>query len=96
MANDLYFSDLVGRRARVVKCSNANSTGIEGTICDETMKTVHIMSEGKEKVVPKAGTVFSVEYGDGEVEVDGDAIIFRPEDRIKQHSRIEKNLKRRK
>lgn len=96
MTNDLYFSDLVGRIAKVIKSSNPNNLGTEGTVCDETMNTVHIMSAGTEKTIPKAGTVFSFEYQGSEVEIIGDAIIYRPEDRLKQHSRIEKNLKRRK
>lgn len=96
MANDLYFEEFVGRKARIVHSTNPLNTGMNGVVCDETMNTIHLMVDGKERVIPKEGTMFLFQYGEKEVEIDGSSIIYRPEDRIKYHSRIEKSLKRRK
>lgn len=95
MTSDLYFTDLVGRKARVTKSDNPNNLKITGTVRDETMKTIKILDSTGYKTVPKKGTVLTVEYMGENVEILCDAIMIKPEERLKQHSRIEKNLKRR-
>ncbi len=96
MVSDLYFSDIVGRNASVIRSSNSSNVGISGEVCDETMNTLHLLSGSRRIVIPKSGSVFLVRYEGSEVEIMGESIMFRPEDRIKYRSRIEKNLKRRK
>lgn len=94
MISELYFDDLVGRGARVKECSNPGSLGLRGVLKDETLNTVTLATEHGDKMIPKKGTKLMVLYDDQETEIICDAIIFRPEERIKNRGRIEKNLKR--
>jgi len=72
--------ELIGLRCRVVAARNGSHVGIEGRILDETMKMIVI----DDKSVPKSGSTFRVWLDEAIVDVDGDAILARPEDRIKK------------
>jgi len=60
---------------------NKDQKGLHGHIEDETMKTVLVNG----KLVQKKGTVFRVKLNGKNVDIDGDYIIARPEDRIKKN-----------
>ena len=79
--------ELIGLGCTVAKASNKSHTGIEGKIVDETMKTIIIKCGGKNKRIPKQGTVFRVKLGDKDVDIDGNHLVARPEDRIKKKFR---------
>jgi ribonuclease P protein subunit POP4 len=72
--------ELIGLECEVVEARNASNIGIRGKITDETMKTVAI----GEKMILKNGTVFRVKVGDKTVDIEGDFLASRPEDRIKK------------
>ncbi|MBI3190552.1 ribonuclease P protein subunit [archaeon] len=72
--------ELIGLECEVVNARNKSSVGIKGKITDETMKTVAI----NDKMIFKKGTVFRIKVGDKKVDVDGDFLTSRPEDRIKK------------
>jgi RNase P/RNase MRP subunit p29 len=57
--------------------------GIEGKIVNETMKMLVLETAKGKKCIKKRGTVFKVWLGDGTVEIDGNAVVGRPEERIK-------------
>ena len=59
---------------------------LKGTIIDETKNTIKIEGTDKcERIIPKNGTIFVFEIPDGEkIEVDGNILSIRPEDRIKK------------
>jgi ribonuclease P protein subunit POP4 len=69
--------------ARSKKNSGLN---LKGTIIDETKNTIKIEGiDNTEKVIPKNGTMFVFEIPNGEkVEIDGNILSIRPEDRIKK------------
>ena len=51
---------------------------------NETRETL-VIEEGHERTVPKRGTTFEFTLDDGSTSVlEGDAIAYRPEDRIKR------------
>lgn len=62
------------------------SLNLKGTIIDETKNTIKIEgTDNTEKVIPKNGTVFVFEIPNGEkIEIDGNILSIRPEDRIKK------------
>ena len=62
------------------------SLNLQGTIIDETKNTIRIEGEDNtEKMIPKNGTLFVFELPNGEkIEIDGDILSIRPEDRIKK------------
>ena len=62
------------------------SLNLKGTIIDETKNTIKIEAmDNTEKVVPKKGSLFVFEIPNGEkIEIDGNILSIRPEDRIKK------------
>ena len=71
--------EFIGLECRVAESSNSSCAGIKGKITDETMKTITI---GKKKIMKK-GSVFEIMVEKKKVNVNGNKICFRPEDRIK-------------
>jgi ribonuclease P protein subunit POP4 len=58
--------------------------GMEGTVVDETRETL-VIERGARRTLPKRGNVFEFTLEDGTtVVLEGDAIAYRPEDRIKR------------
>ncbi|MCS7140209.1 MAG: ribonuclease P protein subunit [Candidatus Nezhaarchaeota archaeon] len=78
--------ELIGLRVKVVKATHQGYVGIEGIVVDETMKTLKIMDGiGNMKTVPKNCCVFRFMLPNGTiVEVEGNYLIGRPEDRVKR------------
>ena len=85
---DLLRQEFVGLDAKVVKSSNPSQTGIFGRIIKETRNTLVILHKDTEKTVIKNVTVFHLMLPDGTlVEIDGKAIVGRPENRLKKRIR---------
>jgi len=80
--------EFIGLESMVVKSSNPNLVGIVGNVVDETRNMFTIIQNGDQKVVAKDTSVFSFVLSNGTiVEIDGKAIMGRPEDRIKKRLR---------
>lgn len=76
--------ELIGLPCEIAGSKNKSQTGLSGKIVDETMKTIVMDVQGRRKVVEKKGTTFRVALGGKRVEIDGNYIMSRPEDRIKK------------
>jgi len=80
--------ELIGLNAKVVKSSHPNYVGIEGRVINETRNTIVITNGDKNKTIVKNTAVFHFTMSNGTiVEIDGKAIVGRPEDRIKKKLR---------
>jgi len=80
--------EFIGLKARVVKSKQPSYKGIEGIVIDETRNTLVIRYKNEDKVVVKNVSVFHFTFPDGTiVEIDGNAILGRSEDRVKKHVR---------
>jgi len=80
--------EVIGLNARVVRSSHPGYVGIAGIVLDETRNTISIMYKDKKKIIIKSTAVFHFILPDGTiVEIDGKAIVGRPEDRIKKRVR---------
>jgi ribonuclease P protein subunit POP4 len=75
--------ELIGLQVAVLRSPDPSLVGVRGLVVDETRNTLVVEAGGREKRVPKEGTRFRFEVQGG-VEVDGDEILFRPEDRTKK------------
>jgi len=85
---DLLRHEFVGLDAEVVTSSNPSQTGISGKIIQETRNTLVILHSDLEKTVIKDIAVFHFVMPDGTVvEIDGKAIVGRPENRLKKRVR---------
>jgi len=77
--------EFIGLKAKVVKSSNPNYVGIAGTVVDETRNTLVIRHKNEDKVIVKEAAIFQFTLTDGTVvEIEGNVILGRPEDRVKK------------
>ena len=60
---------------------------LEGRIIDETKNSFLVMTKNARKRILKANSLFQIKMDEGFVEVDGNAISMKPEDRIKIKSK---------
>ena len=83
-AENILRHELIGLECRVDSASNAYNKGISGKIVDEKMKFIIIDSKGPRKQIAKKDSKFVLKLNNKTVEIDGNFIIARPEDRIKK------------
>ncbi|MEM0084458.1 MAG: ribonuclease P protein subunit [Candidatus Methanomethylicia archaeon] len=86
-AKNIVMHEIIGLKVKVSESRNSSYIGIEGIVVDETMNTIKIKDrrDGRIKVILKMGTKFVFETETNEiVEVDGNTILARPEDRLKK------------
>lgn len=81
---NILMHEFIGLPCKIVESKNSYCIGIEGKIIDETMKTIILKTRGGRKVVMKKGTIFRMNLEKQKIDVDGNFIIARPEDRIKK------------
>jgi ribonuclease P protein subunit POP4 len=88
LTSDIVRSEFVGTEAEVAKSKDRSYAGVSGKVIDETRKTFTILQEGKRKMIIKDLAVFHFRFSDGTVvEIDGELLAGRPEDRLKKHIR---------
>lgn len=76
--------ELIGLEARVVRSTDPGLLNVNGKIINETRGTLVIEHLGEPKVVQKATVVLRITLPSGEeVEVDGEKLVARPEDRVR-------------
>ena len=78
--------ELIGLEVEIVGSTNRSQMGIKGRVVDETYNTIKIETKkGEEKAIIKKDVVFLFKLPGGErVQVDGNVIVSRPEDRVKK------------
>ena len=84
-SNNLVHHEFIGLKVHATNVKN-KSLNLNGTIIDETKNTIKIEDANNcEKIIPKRGSMFLFELPNGEkVEINGDILSIRPEDRIKK------------
>jgi len=77
--------EFIGLNAKVVKSTNPSYVSISGKVIDETRNTLVISQKGEDKHIVKEVAVFQFTFPDGTVvEIEGNALVGRPEDRVKK------------
>ncbi len=81
--------ELVGMEVKITHSLHGDLKGIHGRVVDETKNTITIEDgEGHEKIIPKGNSTFEFTLPNGViVELKGEIIVSRPEDRIKKRFR---------
>lgn len=88
ISSSIVQDEFLGLELTVVKSLNYSNVGITGKLVNETRNTFTILQNGKQKVLVKDTSVFGFKMTDQTVvEIDGKAIMGRPEDRIKKRLR---------
>ena len=75
--------ELIGLEVEVLHATDPSQAHVRGRVVDETRNTLVLEIRGDEKRIPKHGSRFRFEIQGG-LEVDGEEIRFRPEDRVKK------------
>ena len=83
----------IGLEVEVVESPNPSEVGIKGIVVDETLNTFKIKTEKGLKTVIKRGRTFRVKFAGKVLDVSGDLINFRPEERIKRGLMLLKRAK---
>jgi ribonuclease P protein subunit POP4 len=74
--------ELIGLSIVIRRATDPSLVGLRGRVVDETRNTILVETAKGEKRVPKKGAEFA--FGSDEVRLEGDDLLFRPEDRIKK------------
>ena len=89
---NLYMRELIGSSMRVLDHTDGGLVGRGGLLVDETRNTFSFLEGERMITLPKKGSRLEIQVdlreGLTPVSLDGDLLMFRPEDRIKR------NLKR--
>ncbi len=76
--------ELIGLKVQVIKSSDPTKIGMEGTVVDETMNMLLVNTSKGIKKLSKAGNTFRFWIKGKKVEILGDVLVGRPEERIKK------------
>jgi len=79
--------ELIGLDVDVVKSSNDCQSSVSGRIVDESRNILMIKQGEKVKRIAKQDALFNFRFPEGCVEVEGSALVGRPEDRVKKKSK---------
>lgn len=75
--------ELIGLQVEVVSAMDPSQAHVRGRVVDETRNILVVEVQGREKRIPKHGSRFRFDVQGG-LEVEGEEIRFRPEDRVKK------------
>lgn len=82
---DVAKRELIGLDVTVVASGDPGLVGLEGRVADESRNTFLVeRPDGREARVPKRGQSFAFVFPEGTAVVQGEALGFAPEDRIKK------------
>jgi ribonuclease P protein subunit POP4 len=84
---NIVINELIGLRAKVLKCLDKKQEGLEGIVLDETKGTLLLNVDGNNIRVIKKTATFRFYAGRKSFVVEGNEINFRP------YERLEKSLK---
>jgi ribonuclease P protein subunit POP4 len=86
---NLFQHELIGLNVEIIESPNKGLIGIKGKVVDETRNTIRVeVDDGQESVIPKNVAIFHFQTPKGYiVEIDGQILVSRPEDRIKKKFR---------
>ncbi|MBT4174931.1 ribonuclease P protein subunit [archaeon] len=76
--------ELIGLEVEVVKGNNLNQVGIKGKIVEETRNTLIMSTDKGEKKLLKKDVTLKIKLNNKLVEMDGERLVGKPEERIKK------------
>jgi len=80
--------ELLGLPVTVTESTDPGLIDASGLVVDETKNMLHILSGDRVKKIPKSNARFMFTLNDGTlVEVDGEKLVGRPEDRVRRRRR---------
>lgn len=84
-ARNLIYHELVGLEVFVKSHTSSSLVNTRGLVVGESRNILEVLSGGRVIKIPKIGGLFTFKLDDGtNVMVHGDAIVGRPEERMKR------------
>lgn len=87
-SKNIFKHELTGLEAKVLKCPDKGKEGIRGKVVNESQNMLIIQTKKGDKKVAKKGTIFRFFIKEGAVDIEGNVLLSKPEERIK--SKLEK------
>jgi ribonuclease P protein subunit POP4 len=81
-SDNLTSHELIGLRIEIIKSSNPQIIGLNGTITDETKSMFTMSTVNGSKMVTKSNNVWKFSINNQDVVLEGSKISKRPHDRI--------------
>jgi ribonuclease P protein subunit POP4 len=76
--------ELIGLDVKVVHAKNPEIRGVKGRVVDETRNMISVVERGTKLFIPKDVATFRFKLHDGTVvDVNGERLVARPENRLK-------------
>jgi ribonuclease P protein subunit POP4 len=76
--------ELIGLTVKISRAKDPTIKGVKGKIVDESRNMLTLLDGGRELLIPKNVATFRFKLQDGTlVEVDGQRLVARPENRLK-------------
>lgn len=88
-----YLREYLGTEIEVLQHSNKNNEGKSGIVFHESRRMFTIVGKSRTEI-PKHTGIFRIKLDSSTFIIEGDAILMRPEDRIKNQRKILKTLSR--
>ena len=79
-------NEIIGLTIEVLYDSNPQNIQIRGKVIDETMKTL-VIKNTKTRRIAKQNAIFKINIGDKIVQVEGQNLIGKPENRVKKQKK---------
>jgi len=76
--------ELIGIEVEITKAKNEDLVGLKGKVVDETRNLLVLDTSKGEKKVMKEGITLKIKLENEVIEVDGQVLVGRPEERIKK------------
>lgn len=76
--------ELIGLKTKIIEAKNRSEIGLEGKIIDETKNMIVIETKKGEKKILKKYAKFRIWLETETVDVSGDVLVGRPEERLKK------------
>ncbi len=76
--------EFIGMSMKITSSPNPILIGLEGEIIDETKNTFVIETNNGRKTILKNQITFTIKKGDDLIQIQGEKLCFRPEDRVKK------------
>ncbi|MDG6220703.1 MAG: ribonuclease P protein subunit [Candidatus Thermoplasmatota archaeon] len=83
-ARDLLKHELIGLEVEVTSSPDPGHIGLRGRVVDETRQTFLVSTKRGDKMLAKSNLVLNAFLGREAVSINGNDIMFRPEDRPKR------------
>jgi len=81
---DFLRGELIGLKMEIIDSKNKNLIGIKGEIIDETKNSLIIQDNDKVRTILKKQVTVKLSNNHNEIQVNGELLIGRPEDRLKK------------